>query len=175
MLATILCSWLLADFTSGFWHWLEDRYFDERWPIVGKYIAKPNALHHARPAAFLDQGYWSRNWTSILPAAVVAVVMLLCGCSWISILPVVMVSQANEVHAWAHRRVECGLVRVLQEIGALQSPRHHGTHHRAPFDVRYCVMTDWVNPILDATRFWFGLEWIVAKVLRIHPKPAQAE
>ncbi len=27
---------------------------------------------------------------------------------------------------------------------------HHGRHHRDPFEVKYCVMTDWLNPILDA-------------------------
>ncbi len=65
----ILVAWLIADFLSGFWHWIEDRYFDERWPIIGHYIAKPNTLHHAQPTAFLKQSYLSRNWTTILPAA----------------------------------------------------------------------------------------------------------
>ncbi len=47
----LLICWLAADFMSGFWHWLEDRYFDTEWPIIGKYIAKPNRLHHDQPIA----------------------------------------------------------------------------------------------------------------------------
>lgn len=170
MLAKVVGCWLIADFTSGFWHWLEDRYFDERWPVIGKYIAKPNALHHAQPAAFLHQPYWSRNWTSIVPAAVAVAIVLVSGGGFWSVLPVVMVSQANEVHAWAHQRVQARWVLILQEMGALQSPRHHGVHHRSPFDVRYCVMSDWLNPVLDASRFWLALEWCLAKVAGIKPK-----
>ena len=47
---------------------------------------------------------------------------------------------------------------VLQEIGLLQSPVHHAGHHRPPSDRRYCVLTDWLNPVLDAVGIWALLE-----------------
>jgi hypothetical protein len=156
-----LVAWLVADFLSGFWHWLEDRYFDTRWPLIGKYIAKPNQLHHDQPSAFLNQGYWKRNWTTILPASLAAVIAWFCGVrTWEGLLPFAFVSQANEIHAWAHQRCH-PLIRALQEIGALQSPKHHGLHHRAPFETKYCVMSDWLNPILDILGFWRALEWFL--------------
>ena len=154
----------LADFLSGFWHWLEDRYFDVRWPIIGEYIAKPNTLHHAQPMAFVHQSYWRRNWTTILPAATALAIGLVCRAPWWLLLAFALISQANELHAWAHYRVKCRLVRGLQEFGLLQSVQHHNIHHRDPFSRNYCVMTDWLNPLLDKTRFWFACEWALERV-----------
>jgi hypothetical protein len=42
------------------------------------------------------------------------------------------------------------------------SPEQHARHHRRPFDNNYCTLTNWLNPILDATRFWRLLERILA-------------
>ncbi len=165
---TLLC-YLIADFLSGFWHWIEDRYFEETWPIVGDYIAKPNTLHHAKPSAFLDQTYLSRNWTTILPAVTAMFLGLLAGMHWQWSLVFVFVSQANEIHAWAHQKCSAW-IRVLQDVGLLQSCRHHGEHHRSPFDEKYCVMSNWLNPFLDALDFWFTLEWIVEKTTGLKPK-----
>jgi hypothetical protein len=162
MILYVLSCYLIADFLSGFWHWLEDRFFDEQWPVIGEYIAKPNTLHHDQPAAFLNQGYWSRNWTTIVPS-VLAFPIYPAG--WLVLL---FVSQANEIHSWAHQMCN-PFVRAMQEIGILQSCRHHGEHHRSPFDVKYCVMSNWLNPILDGIGFWFGLEWILAR-FGIKPK-----
>lgn len=179
---TLVC-WLLADFVSGFWHWLEDRYFDVQWPVIGHWIAKPNELHHAQPAAFLHQGYWSRNSTTIIPAAVALGAFLLItsfvtsfvvppsGGAWSWSLLFLMVSQANEIHAWSHQRCS-PLIRALQETGLLQSPTHHARHHRSPFEIKYCVMTDWLNPLLDYVGFWRLLERAIGRVLGIWPKVA---
>lgn len=161
----ILTAWLIADFLSGFWHWIEDRYFDESWPIIGKYIAKPNTLHHAQPSAFLANDYWTRNWTTILPAAVAC---LLFPSWWLVFL---FVSQANEIHAWAHQRCS-SWVRALQETGILQSPRHHGEHHRSPFDVKYCVMSDWLNPILDYFQVWRWMEYFISPIIKVKEERA---
>lgn len=160
----IVAAAALADFLSGFWHWVEDRYFDEKWPIIGEYIAKPNTLHHAQPTAFLDQSYWSRNWTTFLPAGFLILVGALLSAPWWLLLSFVMLSQANELHAWAHYRVKSRWIRGLQEFGILQSPRHHNVHHKDPYSRNYCVMTDWLNPILDKTRFWFAAEWALEEI-----------
>jgi hypothetical protein len=159
----MLACWLIADFLSGFWHWMEDRYFREEWPLIGKYIAKPNVLHHAQPNAFLAGNYWTRNWTTIVPAAIAFAIHP----SWVF----VFVSQANEIHAWAHQRCN-NFIRMLQDIGLLQSPRHHGDHHRSPFEVKYCVMSDWLNPILDYIQFWRWLELLISPVFAVRKDPS---
>jgi ubiquitin-conjugating enzyme E2 variant len=152
----LIACWIAADFMSGLCHWLEDRYFREEWPIIGRFIAKPNQLHHDQPSAFLRQGYISRNWTTILPAFGAFVLVPNLWPIWL------FVSQANEVHAWAHQRCSSG-IRMLQETGFLQSAKHHGEHHRSPFDVKYCVMTNWLNPILDGLRVWGCFECLLSK------------
>lgn len=167
----VLVCYLLADFVAGFWHWVEDRYFDERWPIIGDYIAKPNTLHHAQPTAFLYQSYFQRNWTTFIPAGI----GFALTCPHPSCLIFLFVSQANEIHAWAHQKGKVSdWVAVLQETGLLQSPMHHGHHHRSPFLVKYCVMTNWLNPILDWLEFWRRLEWLVERTTGIRPKPEPA-
>jgi ubiquitin-conjugating enzyme E2 variant len=68
----------------------------------------------------------------------------------------------NEIHRLAHRPALAGpLIKTLQEIGVIQSPRHHCGHHREPTDTRYCILTDWLNPILDRLRFWSALEHLL--------------
>lgn len=166
-LGYVLACYLAADLLAGFWHWLEDRYFDVQWPLVGRYIAKPNELHHEQPTAFLFQSYWSRNWTTILPAAVAFALTFpnpVC-------LVFAFASQANEIHAWAHMKGKLSpWVVALQDSGLLQSPLHHGQHHRSPFAVKYCVMTNLLNPLLDYFRVWRRLEWIVERLTGLRPK-----
>jgi ubiquitin-conjugating enzyme E2 variant len=52
----------------------------------------------------------------------------------------------------------------LQTIRALQTPAHHAHHHRGGKNTHYCVVTNLLNPIVDAIRLWDLLEWIVYHV-----------
>jgi ubiquitin-conjugating enzyme E2 variant len=90
-----------------------------------------------------------------------AISLLLAAPLWVIVM-FVAVSQANQIHAWAHSRSKSRIVRGLQEFGFFQSPRHHSVHHRSPFDVRYFVMSDWLNPALDTLRVWRGIEILFA-------------
>jgi hypothetical protein len=171
LIAQVILCWLASDWLAGFWHWLEDEYFDESWPIIGTYVAKPNQLHHSQPLAFLEGNYWQRNYTAIMPALAAIAVAAWFSAPWQVLLTFAFASQANEIHAWSHMRGKLSRwVVVLQEIGLLQSPRHHGEHHRSPFSIKYCVSTDWLNPILDAVKFWRGLEYLVFYTLRIRSR-----
>jgi ubiquitin-conjugating enzyme E2 variant len=53
-------------------------------------------------------------------------------------------------------------------LGVLQSQEQHASHHAQPFDTNYCVMTDWLNPVLQAVGFWPGVEAVVG-VFGIRP------
>ena len=175
MLLCLIAAYFLADFISGVYHWIEQRFFGEKWPIIGRWIDKPNGTHHDDPAAFLHQSYWARNWISMIAALVVGVLLALCGAPWWVLLGVAISSQANEVHAWAHRKAPCRAVRGLQEFGLLQSPRHHAGHHKPPHTVRFCVITDWINPVLDGLRIWRALEWLAGQLfgLEVYDPVAQ--
>lgn len=80
---------------------------------------------------------------------------------------------ANEIHKWAHRtRAENGpVITFLQRIGVLQSPVQHGNHHRGTKDTYYCVITDYLNPVLERLRFWPALEWLIYQLFGVRRRP----
>jgi ubiquitin-conjugating enzyme E2 variant len=147
----ILVSWLLADFIAGVFHMLEDVYLDENTPFLGKLVGGPNKAHHTDPMGFLKGNYWHRNYTTIIPALIAALI------AYIYYPPLVLtflfVSQANEIHGWSHQKCNF-LIRAIQETGFLASPRHHLGHHESPYQIRYCVMSNFLNPFLDLVYFW---------------------
>lgn len=168
----IIIAVLLADFLSGAMHWLEDRYGNPAWPILGPLVIEPNIRHHTDQMAFTVGGYWERNWTTIVPALIAAALAYLAGC-WVLALTFAFLSQANEVHAWAHQKCSRP-IRGLQLLGLLQSPDQHAAHHKTPFDTNYCVMTDILNPVLSRIGFWPAVEGAIARLTGLRPRPERA-
>lgn len=162
----ILC-WLMADFIAGFFHWWEDQYATEDMWIIGTLVAGPNSMHHDRPTAFLAGNYWGRNWTTIVPALAIALPLLYWAPFYS--LPFFFATQANEIHGWSHQKCS-PFIRILQEIELFTSVKHHAQHHVDPFSRRYCVMSGWLNPVLDYIGIWAGLEWIGRRVFEAEPK-----
>lgn len=170
-MAYVVAAWLAADLVTGVVHWWEDRYGDPTWPVVGRLVVEPNIRHHVKPRAFLAGGYWDRNWTTILPAAIVAGACLAAGLRWCALVAA-FASQANEIHGWAHQRCSRP-IRGLQLLGVISSQEGHALHHRAPFATDFCVMTDWLNPILSGVGFWRVLEAVVG-IIGIRPRAERA-
>jgi ubiquitin-conjugating enzyme E2 variant len=161
-LAQLFLGWLLADFLSGVLHWVEDRLGPgrEHWPVLGALIFKPNLLHHSDPTYFLQSGFFDRNWTTwaaVIPLA--ALLFWLFGSQpWIW-SALVGGAFANEIHAWAHRKTWAPRwAHRLQDWGVIQSPAHHAVHHVPDHRRSYCILTDWLNPVLDRGRFWGLIE-----------------
>jgi hypothetical protein len=46
LIVEVIGAVLVADSLSGLFHWLEDAYGNEKWPIIGRLVTKPNILHH---------------------------------------------------------------------------------------------------------------------------------
>lgn len=156
----LVIGWLTADFVGGVFHWWEDRCATLDMPIIGPWLVAPNRLHHAEPLAFLSASFLDRNLALIVGATIVGIAWTaLFG--WSPALGAAMVggALANEIHTWSHSPSSAPRwVRIAQEIGLLKSPKHHAGHHRPPQDRRYCPVTDWLNPALDAVRLWERLE-----------------
>lgn len=162
----------IADFISGLVHWWEDTYGDPKWPILGKYIVEPNLLHHSKPRAFLQGNYWSRNNTALITAVILIGVPAIFGWfSWFYSAYILLAAQANEIHRKAHQTdAENGpVIMFFQKIGLMQSRKHHGLHHAAPYDCNFCIITNYLNPILEALRFFPILEWILKHLFGISP------
>jgi ubiquitin-conjugating enzyme E2 variant len=66
------------------------------------------------------------------------------------------------------------VIAALQRIRLLQSPRHHQQHHLGRKDSHYCVLTDALNPVLDRTRFWKGLERVLEVVFGLKKRDDDA-
>jgi hypothetical protein len=158
-----LLGWLFADFLTGAFHWWEDRFGVETWPVIGPWLIAPNKLHHTLPLAFTQHGFVARNGASIIAAFAIAVPWLvLSGPSVFMATALIGGALANEAHYYAHKPSEaCPVLRVLQQTGLIQSSKVHAAHHRPPHDTNYCVLTDWLNPTLEAIGFWARLERLI--------------
>jgi ubiquitin-conjugating enzyme E2 variant len=164
---------LLADLISGVVHWLEDAYARPGMRFVNK-IAEENLMHHTRPREFLKKNWWQSSWDLALACAVVVAFAWWIGkLTWHVWLFALLVTNANQIHKWAHQsRSENGfLVRMLQKLYILQTPRHHGRHHSGEKDSHYCVITNFLNPVLEEIDFWKRIERFNAKVFGLVRRP----
>lgn len=174
MLATIvgelLLGWLAADFLTGAFHWWEDRHGRENWPLIGPWIIAPNRLHHVKPLAFLEKTFWGRNNANIAAAVLLGGILLATfGASWWLASMALGGAFANEIHRFTHQPSQAPRwVRVLQQTGLLQSPKGHAAHHRPPQDAHFCVLSDWLNPVLEDLGLWKLLERFHKRELPAH-------
>ena len=168
LIQIVLCI-LVADLITGAAHWAEETYGVPTWPFFGKAVIGPNIQHHFQPAKICEGTLVSRNWQMWLAAALAMFLAAGAGClTWQFALVATLASFGNETHSWAHGRAP-RFARVLQDMGALVSPAQHAKHHKPPFDKTFCTITSWLNPLLDAIRFWPAVEWAIAR-FGVHPK-----
>ena len=64
---------IAAEFAAGFVHWLEDAYVREDTPLVGKFIGRPNTIHHHFPRHLTRHNWWQSSWDLVLLAAILIV------------------------------------------------------------------------------------------------------
>lgn len=165
---------LAADFTAGLVHWIEDAYIREHTPWVGRWLGRPNTLHHHFPRHMTHNTWWQSNFDLLLFMALLLSAAALMGLlTWHLWLFALVGGNANEVHKWTHRtRRENGrLITLLQDLRVLQTPAHHAEHHTNPKEVHYCPITNVLNPVLDTLQFWNALEWLLAHTLGLCRQP----
>ncbi len=151
---------LLADFVSGFIHWLEDVYAKPGMPFVHQ-ITVDNELHHTRPREFLKKNWWQSSWDIALAATLLVLgAWALDMLTWQLVLFAVLVANGNQMHKWSHqnRHENPKIVTYLQKAYVLQTVKHHGKHHSGAKNTHYCVITNFLNPVLEKVNFWRGLE-----------------
>jgi ubiquitin-conjugating enzyme E2 variant len=152
---------VLVDFASGFIHWVEDTFWVEQTPVLGSWLVGPNELHHRDGSAFVRNNWLQSSWDLLLAAlAIVAVAWSLDALTWHVWLFAIVGANANQIHKWSHMRDADlpFLVRALQRCRILQSRADHAEHHCGEKNTAYCVITPYVNVVLDKLRFWRTLE-----------------
>jgi ubiquitin-conjugating enzyme E2 variant len=133
--------------------------------VIGRAIIVPNIVHHHLPRHFTRLSWWESSSELVLAGLLmIAAAWPLGLLSWQLFLFVGVSINANEVHKMAHRtRAENGwLVSKLQDWHLLQTPHHHGLHHKDPKNTFYCPVTNYVNPLLEKVQFWPRLEALIA-------------
>jgi ubiquitin-conjugating enzyme E2 variant len=174
ILLKIVRTVLAAEFVAGAVHWFEDAYVREDTPIIGKWVGRPNTIHHHFPRYMTRHNWWQSSADLALASGAMLLVAWACGfLNWQVWLFALLAANANEFHKWEHRtRKENGrVISFLQDIRLLQTSKHHALHHTDPKNSHYCTITNFVNPVLDTIRFWDGLEWVLAKTIHLHRRP----
>lgn len=169
----IIAAWFIADFISGIFHWIEDRYFDESHSLeFARGIATDNIVHHEDPTAMTSSTWWENMRSAAYVGWPVAWLAWYAGLPLVVWLALFFSTFGNLVHRFSHDR-KTNLprwIKGLQEFGVFISHKHHATHHfamghkitKATANRAYCPMTDWVNPVLDKIRFWVIAERCLA-------------
>jgi ubiquitin-conjugating enzyme E2 variant len=171
VLPALSLGYLFADLLSGTAHWFCDTFFEEDTPVIGKTVIQPFRDHHVHPQRvtcyrFIEQD--TTNFFLMLPLLAVAFwlgapqpasvgALFLCCC----LLGLSTGSfGTNLFHKWAHAAKLPVVVRWLQRSGLILDPERHQRHHR-DYSRGFCVTSGWMNPLLDAVRFFPRVELAV--------------
>lgn len=164
-LQIVLCI-IIADIITGLIHWWEDTYAVPSWPILGKLVAEPNIKHHLDPG-FIGKtdSYWKHCKLSLYIGAIVLVIIhLIYGLNWQIVLTTFLACSGNWIHSINHGACRGNkILAFLRKYSIIQKAKHHAKHHVPPFDRDYCVLTNFVNPILEYFNVWKCLEFILSK------------
>lgn len=180
----LLGGYVVADFLAGTVHWLADRCFDPRTPILGPMLIEPFRAHHDDPGSISRHDFFEvagNNALVSLPLAGVLLVTPVPHDFASTLLFVFGTSLAlalvatNVFHGWAHARRPPRLARALQRAGLILTPARHARHHRGGHDRAYCVTSGWLNPVLDGLGFFDGLEGLVGTMARRAPRAASTD
>ena len=171
VLPAFLLGYLVADLMSGTAHWFCDTFLEEDTPVIGQLVIQPFRDHHVHPQRitryrFIEQD--TMNFFLMLPPLAVAFwlgaprltsvgALFWCCC----LLGLATGSfGTNLFHKWAHAQKPPAVVRWLQRSGLILEPERHQRHHR-DYSRGFCVTSGWMNPLLDALRFFPRVELVV--------------
>jgi plasmanylethanolamine desaturase len=172
--ASVLCAWLLADFFTGVFHWWEDRCLMVPNPNpVLEDLRRNNEIHHDDPMEITRDSYWGNIKQSTYIAVPISGALFLMGTPTVVWLTALFMALGNLIHRFAHvpKKDIPRVVLRAQKVGLLCSYAHHRKHHydrdgivsKERASIHYCVMTNWLNPILDRTGFFPFLERLFGK------------
>lgn len=168
--------YLLADFMSGFVHFLGDTVGDENTPIVGKAFIYAFREHHHDQKAITRHDFFYTNGNNCLVSLPIMLLMY-------HIVPLVLLTNpliaflfsslfflvigiffTNQIHKWSHQDRPNRIARFLQRHGLILTPARHKLHHTAPHNSHYCITTGWLNPMLERFHFFPAAKFVLARV-----------
>jgi ubiquitin-conjugating enzyme E2 variant len=183
ILAAFLTGFIVADWVSGFVHWLADTWGDIDMPVIGKALLRPFREHHVDQRAITRHDYIETNGNNCgisVPWAFGSMITPLDGEHHLLALFIVVsitsmifwVMMTNQFHKWAHETDEerPRLVTALQRMHLILPPEHHRIHHTRPFMDYYCITTGWLNWPLKKLGYYRTMERIVTTISGVIPR-----
>merc|ERR1712194_298762 len=170
-IATIVSSWLAADFGSGVLHWSVDNYGNGKTPIMGGIIAAFQG-HHSAPWTICERDFENNVHKLCIPFGIQTVLAMkfVFGLGPAATLFwsvfCVMEIMSQEFHKMSHAsKADAGPIwNGLQDMGVSIDRKPHAQHHIAPYDGNYCIVHGLCNKKLDDSGFFRRLEHIVYKL-----------
>jgi len=163
VLFQIFSAYLLIDFVSGLFHFVEDNYFTPDTPIVGQTIYD-NRVHHEKPRNIVAQSFWETNsflYTIITPWFVA--LFYCCGILFtpFAISYIAIGMHTNQIHKYSHMTKSelPKWVFVMQRLFIFQNS--HNSHHQ-DHTGNYCIVGNILNPILEWLGFWNKFIFIIS-------------
>ncbi|MCP5058877.1 MAG: hypothetical protein GY937_19420 [bacterium] len=149
-----------ADLATGVVHWIGDRCFEESTPWIGGMLIQPFREHHEDPAAITRHGVLEVTGNNALLLLPVLALMVWfaptfggsAGASFgLAFLGAFATAGllSNPIHRWSHLARVPAPLSWLQRHRLLLSPAHHALHHRGGHQTHFCVVTGWMNPLID--------------------------
>jgi Lipid desaturase domain len=166
-----------ADLLSGVMHFVCDRFFSERTPVIGRALIAPFHDHHRDPAGIARHGFCERNGNNCIALLPVLIAAHACfdvepvrlGASALQAWLLAFCAGAavtNEIHAWAHGARAPAFAGRLQRAGLILSPQAHQRHHEGGHARAYCITTGWCNRVLDELAAFAALEAAIRRAGR---------
>ncbi len=158
-----------ADLATGFVHWLGDRCFDADTPWIGRAVIQPFREHHVDPLGITRHGFvevTGNNALALLPVVALGAWLAPAfgtsglasgGLGALGTLALAALF-SNPIHRWAHLPRVPAPLAWLQRYHLLLPPRHHARHHRGAHATHFCVVTGWMNPLVDRLGLFRALE-----------------
>lgn len=168
-------AWILADLGTGVYHWGVDNYGDASTPIFGAQIDAFQG-HHQRPWTITKREFANNIHAIARPAGIFLAPFLLFpshpfGDSFLALfLGLVVMSQ--QIHSFSHMKKSQlpDYIVSLQDNGVLLSRKMHGTHHRPPYDVNYCIVSGLWNSFLNETEVFKRAERFIYSKWKVAPR-----
>ena len=82
-LVQIVATVFAAEFVAGVVHWFEDAYVRESTPLIGKFVGRPNTVHHHYPRYMTRHNWWHYCTTTNLLNPILDTLRFWDGLEWI--------------------------------------------------------------------------------------------
>lgn len=182
--SAFMLGFVMADFVSGFVHWLGDTWGSTDMPILGNALIRPFREHHVDEKAITRHDYIETNGANCMVAVPVAALCVLIpleieGWRSFALFSVVAMSSmifwvmmTNQFHKWAHLDEEKipRWLKTLHTWHVVLPPAHHQTHHTAPFETYYCITNGWLNWPLHKLGFYRHMERLITALTGVIPR-----